>query len=89
MLGVYTPKRPSEFFITRMGEINRDLNQKEGRSVPNPFYSALSSLNNLWWSGVIICSPFLSQEKPCHFKVLSSFLLWFDDLLTRFGHASL
>jgi hypothetical protein len=47
MLGVYTPKRPSEFFITRMGEINRDLNQKEGRNVPNPFYLALSSLNNI------------------------------------------
>ena len=47
MLGVYTPKKPSEFFVTRMGEINRDLNQKEGRSVPNPFYLALSSLNNI------------------------------------------
>ena len=47
ILGVYTPKKPSEFFVTRMGEINRDLNQKEGRSVPNPFYLALSSLNNI------------------------------------------
>ena len=47
MLGVYTPKKPSSFFIERMGEINRDLNQKEGRNVPNPFYLALSSLNNI------------------------------------------
>ena len=40
MLGVYTPKRPSDFFTTRMGEINRDLNKKEkGRSMPNPYIS--------------------------------------------------
>ena len=29
MLGVYTPKRPSDFFIKRTGEINRDLNKKK------------------------------------------------------------
>ena len=27
--GVYTPKEPSNFFVTRIGEINRDLNEKE------------------------------------------------------------
>ena len=47
MLGVYTPKTPSEFFITRMGEINRDLNKKEGIRVPDPFYKALPSINQI------------------------------------------
>ena len=47
MLGVYTPKRPSDFFITRMGEINRDLNRKEGTSVPNPYIKALPILNGI------------------------------------------
>ena len=47
MLGVYTPKRPSDFFITRMGEINRDLNRKEGTSIPNPYIKALPTLNGI------------------------------------------
>ena len=47
MLGVYTPKRPSDFFITRTGEINRDLNKKEGVSVPNPYIEALPTLNGI------------------------------------------
>ena len=47
MLGVYTPKRPSDFFITRMGEINRDLNRKEGTSIPNPYIKALPILNGI------------------------------------------
>ena len=47
MLGVYTPKRPSDFFITRTGEINRDLNRKEGVSIPNPYIKALPSLNGI------------------------------------------
>ena len=47
MLGVYTPKTPSEFFVTRMGEINRDLNKKEGIRVPDPFYKALPSINQI------------------------------------------
>ena len=47
MLGVYTPKRPSDFFITRMGEINRDLNKKEGTSVSNPYIKALPTLNGI------------------------------------------
>ena len=36
MLGRYVPKRPSNFFVQRMGEINRDLNRQQGVSVPNP-----------------------------------------------------
>ncbi len=47
MLGVYTPKRPSDFFITRTGEINRDLNKKEGASIPNPYIEALPTLNGI------------------------------------------
>ena len=47
MFGVYTPKSPSDFFINRMGEINRDLNKKEGISVPNPYYQALPFLNRV------------------------------------------
>jgi hypothetical protein len=47
MLGVYTPKRPSDFFTTRMGEINRDLNKKEGTSIPNPYIQALPTLNGI------------------------------------------
>ena len=47
MLGVYTPKRPSDFFIQRTGEINRDLNRKEGTAVPNPYIKALPTLNRI------------------------------------------
>jgi len=47
MLGVYTPKRPSDFFIKRTGEINRDLNKKEGNNIPNPYIKALPSLNRI------------------------------------------
>jgi hypothetical protein len=47
MLGVYTPKRPSDFFIQRTGEINRDLNRKEGAAVPNPYIKALPTLNRI------------------------------------------
>ena len=46
MLGTYTPKTPSEFFVTRIGEINRDLNEKEGVDIPNPFYEAIPSITN-------------------------------------------
>jgi hypothetical protein len=47
MLGVYTPKRPSDFFIERTGEINRDLNRREGNNVPNPYIKALPALNRI------------------------------------------
>jgi hypothetical protein len=35
--GIYTPKQPSDFFEERMRKINRDLNEKEGLDVPNPY----------------------------------------------------
>jgi hypothetical protein len=44
--GVYTPSAPSEFFQTRMREINRDLNNKEGVEIQNPY---------------IIASPFIRK----------------------------
>ena len=47
MLGVYTPKRPSDFFVKRTGEINRDLNSKEGNNIPNPYIKALPALNRI------------------------------------------
>jgi len=47
MLGVYTPKRPTNFFIQRTGEINRDLNRKEGNAVPNPYFKALPVINGI------------------------------------------
>ena len=47
MLGVYTPKRPTNFFIQRTGEINRDLNRKEGNAVPNPYFKALPIINGI------------------------------------------
>ena len=33
LLGTYTPKRPSSFFVTRINEINRDLNEKENVNI--------------------------------------------------------
>ena len=47
MRGVYTPKRPNQFFITRMNEITRDLNEKEGVSKPNPYFQALPTINDI------------------------------------------
>ena len=44
--GVYTPERPGDFSIKRIGEINRDLNEKEGVDMPNPFYEAIPSITN-------------------------------------------
>ena len=37
MAGIYKPKRPSEFFQDRMRQINRELNQKEGVDIENPY----------------------------------------------------
>ena len=45
--GVFTPARPNTFFINRVSEINRDLNNKEGVEVPNPYFKALPELNQL------------------------------------------
>jgi hypothetical protein len=36
--GVYEPKKPSKFFRKRMAEINRDLNEKEGVDIENPYH---------------------------------------------------
>jgi len=47
MRGKFTPTRPSNFFIKRLSEINRDLNQKEGVQVPNPYLEALPELNKI------------------------------------------
>ena len=38
--GVYTPNVPSNFFQKRMREINRDLNEKEGIDIENPYIIA-------------------------------------------------
>jgi hypothetical protein len=45
--GDYTPQRPSSFFINRMSEINRKLNEDEGVRLPNPYFEALSSLQKI------------------------------------------
>jgi len=47
MGGVYTPKQPSEFFVTRMRKINNDLNEKEGVEIENPFSIARPFINNV------------------------------------------
>ena len=47
MLGRYVPKKPSDFFVQRMGEINRDLNKQQGVSVPNPYLISLPSINQI------------------------------------------
>jgi hypothetical protein len=45
--GAYTPNRPNKFFINRINEITRDLNEKEGISLPNPYFEALPTINNI------------------------------------------
>jgi len=40
MSGKYLPDEPNKFFITKMQEINNDLNRKEGESLPNPYLLA-------------------------------------------------
>jgi len=45
--GVFTPSRPNKFFVNRISEINRDLNNKEGVDVPNPYFQALPEINEL------------------------------------------
>ena len=47
MRGVYTPARPSSFFIKRMSEITRDLNNKERIDLPNPYFESLPTLNKI------------------------------------------
>jgi hypothetical protein len=45
--GVYTPEKPSDFFIDRISRINRDLNNKEGVEKPNPYFEALPKINEI------------------------------------------
>ena len=47
MRGKFTPTRPSDFFIKRLAEINRDLNKKEGVQIRNPYLEALPELNKI------------------------------------------
>ena len=47
MRGVYTPTRPSSFFIQRMSDITRDLNNKEGLDLPNPYFESLPTMNKI------------------------------------------
>ena len=43
--GVFTPKRPNQFFVNRMNEITRNLNAKEAIDKPNPYFEALPTIN--------------------------------------------
>jgi len=47
MLGVYTPKKPSDFFKKRIGEITRELNQKEGVDTENPYIISIPDINEI------------------------------------------
>ena len=47
LFGFYTPKKPSDFFVNRMSEINNDLNRKEGLNLPNPYFEAQPFINEI------------------------------------------
>jgi hypothetical protein len=47
MRGKFTPTRPSDFFIERLGEITRDLNKLEGVQVRNPYFEAIKDINKI------------------------------------------
>jgi hypothetical protein len=47
LIGKYTPEYPSDFFIDRLAEINRNLNRVEGVNLPNPYPKALPYLNKI------------------------------------------
>ena len=47
MRGKFTPTRPSDFFIKRLGEITRDLNKLEGTQVRNPYFEAIKDINKI------------------------------------------
>jgi hypothetical protein len=47
MRGKFTPTRPNDFFITRLGEITRDLNKLEGVQVRNPYFDAIKDINKI------------------------------------------
>jgi hypothetical protein len=44
--GVFTPKRPNDFNIKKISEINRELNKKEGIDLPNPFYEVIPEITS-------------------------------------------
>ena len=44
--GVFTPERPGDFTIKQIGKNNRDLNEKEGVDIPNPFYEVIPSITD-------------------------------------------
>ena len=45
--GVFTPERPGRFFVSKISEITRDLNEKEGVNIPNPYFEALPNIDEL------------------------------------------
>ena len=45
--GVYTPQLPNEFFVNKVKEITRNLNNKENLDLPNPYQEALPSLREI------------------------------------------
>ena len=47
MRGQFTPTRPSDFFVTRMAEINRELNKLEGTRLRSPYLEAIQDINKL------------------------------------------
>ena len=47
MRGKFTPTRPSDFFIKRVSEINRELNKLEGTNLPSPYFEALPEINKI------------------------------------------
>ena len=71
ILGIYNPKKPSDFFKKRIAEITRDLNQKEGVYLPNPYTEAIQDLNEIINSNrrlsLLEDSPnFFEQEQFAH-----------------------
>ena len=47
MQGKFTPSRPNSFFVKRMSEITRDLNEKEGVNLPNPYFESIPAINDI------------------------------------------
>ncbi len=47
MRGKFTPTRPSDFFIKRLGEINRDLNKLTETQIRNPYFEAIKDINKI------------------------------------------
>ena len=47
MRGQYNPKKPSNFFTSRIAQINNNLNIDTGEDVPNPYIEARPFLNEI------------------------------------------